>query len=196
LGSQRRASAVAKNLTLVVQSLQIGQISLEKVTITARDASWRADPPLALEASAASLEAVLVESALCHLVAGVQAGPVTHLQAQLLRGRIRFTGRYGPVPFELLAEPAIALGTRIALKVLQGNVVGLPLPGFGLDQVAALINSRLSQLTDVGRIIPQAQITGVKVDPGRMTITLEASPAMIELQGRGKSEAPTLLSGT
>ncbi|MGC8668519.1 MAG: hypothetical protein ACP5VE_10435 [Chthonomonadales bacterium] len=194
MGSIGTPPAAAEKLTCALQALVVGRVRLEQLNLTASGLSWRPGSPPVMEVGGASIQAVLAEPALNCLLAEVQEGAVTHLQAQLHSGRLRITGRYGWVPFELIAEPVVVSGTCLGLDVVEANVVGFPIPGYGLDRVAALVNARVGQATNVGRLFPEARITGVKADPGRLTITLEASSLAIRLGGPPSGPPQTLPS--
>ncbi len=127
---------------------------------------------------------LLTESAVNAAISAAPLEKVRDLDLKTYNGFIRISGRQQImgaiwVPFTITAAPEIESGVRLRFAVRDINVAGaVPIPSFVVHSIAAKINERIGEAFDVTRSNLPIRLTGVTVDPGRLTLSasLEMPP--------------------
>ena len=81
-----------------------------------------------------------------------------------------------PVPFALTGVPEVEGGARIRLNVQSVNVLGpIPLPAVAVQGIGSAINKSLAEDFDTTKLPIPVRLTGLVVEPGRLTLTATAA---------------------
>lgn len=171
-----------KSASLTAREIQLGEvIALEELRLDASGlaASSAGRASIGIQELNASL--VVTEKQLNEFLAGRTVDSVRDLQAALLNGRVRISGRYGnllgmSLPFTITAVPEIEGGARLRLDPRQMSLVGAPIPGFGVQMIGERLNESLAKALDVTRLpLPGIRLTGLRIETGRLVLTATAT---------------------
>lgn len=151
---------------------------------------------------------VITEAAMNSSIAATRVDRIRDLDLKTYNGFVRISGRHElvgavTIPFTVTATPEIESGMRLRLALKDVNVAGaLPMPGFLVQMLAAKINEQLGQTFDSTRLPVPIRLTGVNVEPGRLTLSVslempaESAPPEDEAEdgGRARTTSPALLT--
>lgn len=127
---------------------------------------------------------LLTEAAINTSISEATIDRVRDLDLKTYNGFIRISGRQQVmgkiwVPFTITAAPEIESGIRLQFALRDFSVAGaVPMPGFVVQALAAKINDQVGRTFDVTRLPIPIRLTGVSVEPGRLTLSasLEMPP--------------------
>jgi hypothetical protein len=121
---------------------------------------------------------IVTESALNNFLTGRSEDSLHHLKAYMLTGKVRFEGRYGLIPFTYTGVPEIEGGARLRLDPRQMSIIGLPLPGVGVQVIGERLNAQLAKAFDITRLPVQMRLTGLTIETGRLLLSATAAVEM------------------
>lgn len=189
------------------------RINIGSTQITAQDVRPAGAPPFAevriqgseiilsssgdgkLWVRSATGSVTVTEASINSAVASAQIDRVRDLDLKTYNGFVRISGRHEvvgsiAVSFTITAVPEIESGARLRLAVRDFSVAGaVPMPSFVINMLATRINEQLGKTFDAGRLPVPIRLTGVTVEPGRLT--LSASLEMPPESAPGDNETST-----
>ena len=118
---------------------------------------------------------VVTESALNKFLAGRAEDSLHDLRVYLMTGKVRFEGRYGLIPFTYTGVPEIDGGARLRLDPRQMSLIGVPMPGMGVQVIGERLNAQLAKAFDVTRLPIQMRLTGLTIETGRVLLSATAA---------------------
>jgi len=152
--------------------------------LIANSLSYRSGPEGAFNIESVEATLVVTESSFNRFLEKNTEAPFSELQAAMLNGKMRISGRYRmllPIPFTVTAVPEIEGGARLRLDSRQMTLVGAPIPGFGVELIGERINAQLARAFDANELPIPVRLTKLTVETGRLILN-----AVTSLEIRGK----------
>jgi len=178
-------SLTARNARLDARDVQLGDvISLDEIRLMANAISYRSGPDGVIKIEVLDATLVVTESAFNRFLERNTGDPFSELQAAMLNGKMRISGRYRlllPIPFTVTAVPEIEGGARLRLDSKQMSLVGAPLPGFGVEMIGEKINAQLARAFDANNLPIPVRLTKLTVETGRLILNATTS---LEIVGK------------
>jgi hypothetical protein len=164
----------ARNARLDARDLQFGDgLALDEIRLTGAGIAYRSGTAGSLKIEALDATLVVTEAAFNRFLESNTDEPFSGLQASLLNGKMRLSGRYRmfvPIPFTITAVPELEGGARLRLDSKQMSLVGAPSPGFGVEMIGEKINAQLSRAFDATRLPIPVRLTQLTVETGRFLL--------------------------
>ena len=156
------------------------QITLQEVRLSGADIRLTTGPRGPVRIAELNGTLIVTEASLNRVLKRKPPEATRDLELATLTGRIRVTGKrmvgFVPVPFTLVCAPEIEGGARIRLNVQSVNVLGpMPVPGPFVQGIGDQINKSLAEAFDTTKLPIPVRLTGLVVEPGRLTLTATAA---------------------
>ncbi len=178
-------SLTARNARLDARDVQLGDmISLDEIRLMAGAISYRSGPDGVIKIEVLEATLIVTESAFNGFLEKSTDEPFSELQAAMLNGKMRISGRYRmllPIPFTVTAVPEIEGGARLRLDSKHMSLVGAPLPGFGVEMIGEKINAQLARAFDANNLPIPVRLTKLTVETGRLILNATTS---LEIVGK------------
>jgi len=178
-------SLTARNARLDARDVQLGDVvSLDEIRLMGNAISYRSGPDGVIRIESVEATFVVTESAFNRLLEQKTGEPFSELQAAMLNGKMRISGRYRvllPIPFTVTAVPEIEGGARLRLDSKHMSLVGAPLPGFGVEMIGEKINAQLARAFDANNLPIPVRLTKLTVETGRLILNAVTS---LEIVGK------------
>ncbi len=151
-----------------------GVVSVEEVRLDASSLCIGAGPDRFAQGEV-NAAIVIAEASVNRLLAGRQMNGARDLEIAMLAGKLRISGKkmLGPigVPFSVLAAPEIESGVRVRIDPTRISLVGAPLPNLSLGYLGDWLNQQIAEVFDASKLPIPVRLTGLTVEPGRITLT-------------------------
>ena len=175
----------ARSARLDAREVQLGEVVLlDEIRLMANTVAYRSGPDGAIKIDTLEATLVVTESAFNHFLEKNTEEPFSDLQAAMLNGKMRISGRYRlllPIPFTVTAVPEIEGGARLRLDSKHMSLVGAPIPGFGVDVIGERINAQLARAFDANDLPIPVRLTKLTVETGRLILNATTS---VEIRGK------------
>jgi hypothetical protein len=184
---------------LNAQEIQLDdQITLQEIKLSGTDIRLTSGPRGPMRIADLNGSVIVTEASLNLLLKRKPPEGTRDLEVATLTGRIRITGKHMfgpiPVPFALIGVPEIEGGARIRLNVQSVNVLGpVPLPSVAVQGIGGAINKSFSEGFDATKLPIPIRLTGLVVEPGRLTLTATAT---VEIRPVAPLETTELVKDT
>lgn len=122
---------------------------------------------------------ILTEASVNDAISETKVEKIRDLDLKTYNGFVRVSGRHEvlgamAVPFSITATPEIESGARLRLALKDFSIAGaLPMPAFVINMLASRINEQLGRQFDTTRLPVPIRLTGVTVEPGRLTLSVK-----------------------
>ncbi len=155
-----------------------GLLVVDELRLTASGIMLASGDGPGLRISELNATIIVTESALNSFLAGRSEDSLHDLKVYMLTGKVRFEGRYGLIPFTYTGVPEIEGGARLRLDPRQMSIIGVPMPGMGVQAIGERLNAQLARAFDITRLPIQMRLTGLTIETGRVLLSATAAVEM------------------